>query len=56
MTKDEAGRDSTSDYAVNMDTVLFAQTEEERQSLFCDGQPRNSANHFSYEVVFRKRG
>lgn len=54
--KDEKGQDTTSDYAVNMDTVLFAQTEEERQSLYCNGQLRNSANHFSYEVVFRKRG
>ncbi|MCS6801088.1 MAG: hypothetical protein NZ773_03990 [Dehalococcoidia bacterium] len=54
--KDEHGRDTTSDYAVNMETVLFAQTEEERQSLYCNGQLRNSANHFSYEVVFRKRG
>ncbi|MFN8535136.1 MAG: hypothetical protein U0556_16485 [Dehalococcoidia bacterium] len=56
VTKDEKGQDTTSDYAVNMDTVLFAVTEEERQSLFCNGEPRNSANHFSYEVVFRKRG
>ncbi|GIW09255.1 MAG: hypothetical protein KatS3mg061_0312 [Dehalococcoidia bacterium] len=56
VVKDEKGQDTTSDYAVNMDTVLFAQTEEERQSLYCNGQLRNSANHFSYEVVFRKRG
>jgi hypothetical protein len=56
VTKDEKGQDTTSDYAVNMDTVLFAQTEEERQSLYCNGELRNSANHFSYEVVFRRRG
>ncbi len=53
--KDENGKDTTSDIAKNMNTVLFVQNEQERQALYCDGNLRNSANHFSYEVIFRKR-
>ncbi|MCS7002927.1 MAG: hypothetical protein NZ518_08775, partial [Dehalococcoidia bacterium] len=52
--KDEHGRDTTSDYAVNMDTVIFAITPEEQAERFCNGVEGLATNHYSYDVTFRK--
>jgi hypothetical protein len=49
--------DAPSDVAANMNTVLFPNPNDpaERGSIYCGDEPRNSANHYSYEVIWRKR-
>ncbi|GIW09627.1 MAG: hypothetical protein KatS3mg061_0684 [Dehalococcoidia bacterium] len=52
--KDENGNPVTSDRAVNMDTMIFAQTPEEQAERYCKGVEAITTGHYSYDVVFRK--
>lgn len=54
VAKDEHGQPTTSDRAVNMDTIIFAQTPEEQAARYCDGKEAITTGHYSYDVTFRK--
>jgi hypothetical protein len=52
--KDLQGPTTSSDKAIGMDTLIFAQTPEEQAARYCNGVEAITTGHISYDVVFRQ--